>query len=240
VTRTLIFFAREPAREAREKGFASGDARDLFGRIARGWVRAAESAGASVLIASPPEDLRGWRRALAGERAVEWVAQLGRSFGRRLELAARAGTSRPGHFVLVGGDVPPAPQLLDAAFAARDSGADAVLAPARDGGVSLISLRGDDLDLLREIAVRRRDVAAVLERRLAERGRRVVCLSCLPDVDGRAALRLLLRRDLLAADLAILARRALWTPVPERVRASRLRPAPLVPFFAARAPPRAA
>lgn len=208
MTRTLVLFAREPVREAREKGFASREAGDLFAEIARGWIRAARATGAVPVIASPLEDRPGWRRAL-GSASVSWIVQRGQAFGDRLERAARTFAALPGHTLIVGGDVAPNASQLDAAFRALEAGADAVIGPAADGGVSLIGLDPRDLDLLREIGTRRRDVLALLERRLAERERRVARVGLLPDVDGQFGVRALLRYGGLPREIAETARRAL-------------------------------
>lgn len=207
--RYLVLFAREPAREAREKGFASPEAAVLFANFALGWLRAAHSARATLVVACPPEDRIAWRRALPETDDVLWTSQRGSSFGSRLEGTARRVARFAGHAVLVGGDVAPSVESLAGAFEALELGADAVLAPAHDGGVSLIGLHLPDVDLLRGIARRRRDVYVSLRRNLAERGRRVAVVGRVADVDGRRDLRALLRSDRLLPDLASLARRAL-------------------------------
>ena len=241
MTRAVVLFAREPAREAREKGLPGRAARDFFLRIARGWLCAAKSVGARVVIVAPAEDLGGWRRALAGEDPVLCIAQRGRSFGRRLELAARDIAGLAGRFVVVGGDVAPDATELAAAFAALESGADAVLSPAPDGGVSLISLRPEDLDLLRSIGPRQKDLAASLHGALEGRGRRTVHVGPLPDVDGRSALRGLLRQGAVPSDLALLARAALREgPTPLTAADADVRPPLPAAAADSRAPPLAA
>jgi glycosyltransferase A (GT-A) superfamily protein (DUF2064 family) len=92
-------------------------------------------------------------------------------------------------------------------FDLLERGADAVLAPAPDGGVSLLALAPEDLDLLRPIIPKRRDVFDRLLEKLGERGRRVRVVALLPDVDGRRGLRSILRS--LPAPLRATARRAL-------------------------------
>ena len=207
--RYVLLFARQPEREAREKGFVSADAADLFSAFASGWLDSARAVGAVLVIASPPEDRPAWRRRLAGRPGVLWLDQKGRSFGERLEACARSAVQLPGRAVIVGGDVAPDRRRLQDAFEALGAGADAVLAPARDGGISLVGLRPGDLDLLGGIARRRRDVFSRLYGRLKDRDRRVALVGGLPDVDGRSGARLLLRGGRLALDLSQLVRRLL-------------------------------
>lgn len=211
MTRYLVLFAREPARQAREKGFGRlPDASLLFEKFADGWARAAEKAGASLVISTPAEDLSGWSRTpgiTASERV--WIVQQGRSFGDRLRATAVEAASFGGHSVIVGGDVVPCADRLVAAFEALDQGAEAVLAAAADGGVSIIALPQRDVDLLARIGLRRRNVFSALRSALLARGRRVAILESAPDVDGRTALRGLLRASLFGGELSRLGRRVL-------------------------------
>jgi uncharacterized protein DUF2064 len=208
VNRYVILFAREPGREAFAKGFGK-PGEELFAAFAAGWLEAARAAGARLVVATPPEDRAAWRGRFPSDADVLWIAQRGGSFGERLEGVARQAAKLPGERVLVGGDVAPAASALTEAFAALEDGAEVVLGPAPDGGVSLVALRDHDLDLLADLAPRQRDVVASLARRLRGRGRVVRFVSQVPDVDGRRGLRLLLRRCRLSPDLTSLARRAL-------------------------------
>jgi glycosyltransferase A (GT-A) superfamily protein (DUF2064 family) len=208
MARFLVLFAREPSREAREKGLTSRAGSDLFAAFAAGWVKAARAAGARMILATPPEDLLAWRRALPEGTDLAFFAQRGGSFGSRLEDAARRVSRFGGRALLVGGDVAPSAEALEGAFRALEQGAEAVLSPAPDGGVSLLALSCADLDLLRSVGPRQPDVFRVLDRRLRERGRRVAVVAEAPDVDGRSALRALARAAGLRT-LASLVRRAL-------------------------------
>ena len=191
--RVLVLFAREPRREALEKGFSGASGERLFAAFARGWIDAASACGARVFIATPPDDRAGWLRVLAPGQ-FELLDQRGRSLGGRLEDAARrASAAAGGSVVLVGGDVPPCARSLARAFELRESAADAVVAPARDGGVSLVSLGDRDLDLLGRFAPRRSDVFSGLSRGLALRRRHTAVLARAADVDGRRELGRLLR-----------------------------------------------
>jgi glycosyltransferase A (GT-A) superfamily protein (DUF2064 family) len=241
VDRYLVLFARDPGREAREKGFgARGE--DLFVTFAAGWREAARRIQARVVVAAPPEDLAAWRARL-GQDASEilWIGQRGGCFGERLEDVARRAASLPGHAVLVGGDVAPTRRALEEAFAALEQGADAVLAPARDGGVSLLAVPSRDSDLLAALAPRQRDVAQTLRRRLAARGRSVALVAAAPDVDGRRGLRSLLLDSCFAAGLRSLALQILERLVIARKEAvAPPRPRTLANPWGLRAPPASA
>src|SRR5215467_10419076 len=166
MTRTLVLFAREPARQAREKGFRASEGTPLFRELARGWRGAARLAGAKLLISSPPEDRAAWARALGPNSGFAWIPQRGDSLGARLEQAARDAQEVGGRAVIVGGDVLPAGAALVEAFESLESGADAAISPASDGGVSLLAIGPDDFDLLRGIRPRRRTVLRELLREL--------------------------------------------------------------------------
>ncbi|MCA1610658.1 MAG: DUF2064 domain-containing protein [Acidobacteria bacterium] len=209
--RSLILFAREPSREARAKGFSASGAVDLFASFATGWLDAAERAGARLVVAAPAEDLAAWRRRLPSDRGISFIAQRGRSFGERVEESARRIASEGDSAVLVGGDVPPSARAVGRAFDALDREAGAVLAPAPDGGVSLIAIRAEDLDLLRRLTAGSTGVFATLADGLEERGRTVELVDIAPDVDSRRDLRRLLRAGVVFAARS-LARCALALP----------------------------
>ncbi len=241
MSRLVILFAREPSREARAKGFSNPEASEVFAAFAEGWRAAARRVGASLTIATPPEDLAAWRRRLGRGSERFLIAQRGCRLGERLEDAARRAGGFGGGALLVGGDVAPSDSLLKEAFEALERGAEAVIAPAEDGGVSLLALGQPDLALLSAIVARRRDVCARLLAALAKRGRRVRLLDRAPDVDGRRDLRALARRAFFAPSLTTLARRAL-----DRARVSAAPADPPLPHPSPgavpglRAPPRAA
>lgn len=207
--RHLVLFAREPRQEARRKGFSSSAAAELFATFAAGWADAARRAGARLVVAAPGQDRSGWQRSLGDTVAWTWIPQRGPSFGARLESVARAANALGGHAVLVGGDVVPSAGSLLRAFEALERGVPAVLAPAGDGGFSMVGF-GDagDLDILR--AVRLADAKALLAivRCLQERGRGVELVMPASDVDGRRGLRSLVRLLPKATPLRSLARLA--------------------------------
>ena len=207
--RVLVLFARQPRREARAKALPAVSGERLFEAFARGWVDAATRCGARLIVATPDGDRSGWRRALPGAR-FDIIEQRGCSLGSRLRFAARQAASGGGCVVLVGGDVAPSAASLAAAFELREGSAEAVIAPARDGGVSLVSLRGEDLDLLGRFVPRDAALFRNLRRSLELRNRRVAIVGAAADVDGRRELRRLLRTASLAnAQLTLLARAVL-------------------------------
>ncbi|MEO8349513.1 MAG: DUF2064 domain-containing protein, partial [Acidobacteriota bacterium] len=155
-------------------------------------AEAAAGADAQLVVAAPAGDRAGFRRRLSGAE-LRFLEQRGHSFGERLEDSARQAALLGGLAVVVGGDVAPCPRSLREAFALLEEGADAVIAPAPDGGISLVALADEDIDLLRELIPRRSDVFTRLCERLRQRGRRIGVLSAAPDVDGRRALRSLVR-----------------------------------------------
>lgn len=194
MNRFLVLFAREPARQARDKGLASREGTELFRGFARGWLDAARHAGARLIVAAPPEDRPAWNQVFSGAADRDWITQHGSSLGARLEDAARRAAALGGHAVLVGGDVTPSSAAVLEAFEAIETTADAVVSPAPDGGISLLALAPEDLDLLRGVRERRRTVLRDLLRGLSQRRRAVALLCPAADVDGRRSLRTLLRR----------------------------------------------
>ncbi len=204
MSRHLVLFARDPRRESQAKGFGL-PGEDLFAAFALGWFAAAQRHGARFVIATPPEDRPAWRNRLPDDAPVSWIAQRGCTFGQRLEGVARDAGQLPGPAILVGGDVAPSETAVAEAFAALESGADAVLGPASDGGVSLVGLSGQDADLLRSVAPRQRGVVDRLRQGLAARGRRLVLVASAPDVDGKSSL-LSLERGLASRETRTLVR----------------------------------
>ena len=240
--RVLVLFARAPRREASDKGLALASGERLFAAFAQGWIDAAANCGARVLVATPPEDRPAWRGALPPDARFEFLEQRGDSLGSRLEDAARRASASGGCVVVVGGDVAPSAPNLTAAFERREAGDDAVISPAGDGGVSLVSLRDSDLGLLGRFAPRRSDVFSGLARSLAVRGRRIAVVAPAADVDGRRELRRLLGTEALpSSDLEALARAALredrWNPGRLAANAA---PSAHVESLASRGPPHAA
>jgi hypothetical protein len=140
--------------------------------------------------------------------------------------------------VLVGGDVAPSAVALIEVFEAIEGGADAAIAPAPDGGVSLLALAPGDLDLLGGIRQRRRTLLRDLLHALSRRGRRVRLVAPAADVDGRRSLRLLLRGTRVPGALFALARLVLCPAIGASSRSELLpRPRALANPSGLRAPP---
>lgn len=237
MNRFLVLFAREPARQAREKGLHSPAAEGLFREFARGWARAARQTGARLVVATPAEDRRAWERSLAGVPNPGWMIQRGPSLGARLEDVARKAAALGGRAVLVGGDVSPSPTALLEAFRDLEGGCDAAISPAPDGGVSLLAVCPEDADLLRGIRPRRRTLLSDLLRALRLRGRRVSLVTPASDLDGRSALRRFARGRSVPSLLVELARRALTRPRPFRRSTAFLIPRVFFGSPALRGPP---
>jgi glycosyltransferase A (GT-A) superfamily protein (DUF2064 family) len=240
MNRHLVLFAREPVRQAREKGLEASEAAELFRGFAQGWLEAAGRVKARLIVATPPEDLTRWRRALACVEGLGWICQRGNTLGERLEDAACRAAAFGGNAVLVGGDVSPSESILKRAFEALETGAHAAVAPALDGGVSLLGLSASDLDLLRGIRPRCRTVLRDLLGALRHRGRRVELVGPAADVDGRRSLRALARRLPAGAPLRSLVKSLLGLQSRmDRFPASPARPRDLASPSGLRAPPAA-
>src|SRR6478672_3437176 len=116
MSRFLVLFAREPARQARDKGLPAREGAELFRGFARGWLDAASQAGARLIVAAPPEDRAAWDEVFADAAVGGWIGQRGSTLGARLEDALTRAADLGGHAVLVGGDVAPSAGSLLEAF----------------------------------------------------------------------------------------------------------------------------
>jgi rSAM/selenodomain-associated transferase 1 len=125
------------------------------------------------------DELRVRARALSARLRVQAGAELGDRMAASLEDGLADGVLP----VLVGSDLPglTAAHLLDAAAALRD-GADAVFAPAEDGGYGLVGLSRPAPELFRDVPWGTAEVMTVTRRRGA--GLRVVELAPVWDVDN--------------------------------------------------------
>lgn len=236
--RLLVLFARAPLSEARDKGLPEEPGSGFFLGVAREWREAARRAGAKVAVSAPPEDLSAWRRVLPGAGDVLWIEQRGGTFGARLEDASRRASRFARHVVVTGGDVIPSDAALSAAFDALASGSAAVIAPAPDGGISMVSVPSDP-DVLRSIGRRRRDVFRYVRRRLLARGRAVTVIQSVADVDGPRALRKV-TGPVELRQLASYLRRATRPPISRETRAAPALRAPATRSLLLRGPPLAA
>jgi len=158
-SRAVLIFARTPEAEARAKDLRVSRAAPLFEAVIGLWIGAAQRAGAVPIIACSPSD-RGRFAAIVPTASPEWIDQGHGNFGERLSGAVSEGFGRGyGAVVVTGIDTPP-PESLDRVFSPLESGAaDAVIAPATDGGINLIALTADATELLATIRARQGDAA---------------------------------------------------------------------------------
>jgi glycosyltransferase A (GT-A) superfamily protein (DUF2064 family) len=186
--RAVVLFARTPESEASAKGLPPG-ATVIFEALIRAWLRAAESAGATPIIACSPAD-RSRLSAIAPKRARLYVDQAGERFGDRLAGAAAA-CSRFSPIVIAGIDAPPPDLQLTFDLLERGE-VDAAIAPARDGGVNAIGFIEPPLDLLRSFTIG----DASLARRCFEFFDDVLRLEGSTDIDSAKCLRAAARERL--------------------------------------------
>ncbi|MGH8706215.1 MAG: TIGR04282 family arsenosugar biosynthesis glycosyltransferase, partial [Burkholderiales bacterium] len=137
--------------------------------------------------------------ALAKRHRVTLRAQGRGDLGARMQRAFERALRAAGAAVLIGSDCPALRTAdLRAAMRALGHGADAVLAPAEDGGYALIGLRRASRRLFAGVAWGGADVLARTRRRLARLGWRWVELRTLWDVDRPEDYARLVRSRLLA------------------------------------------
>jgi glycosyltransferase A (GT-A) superfamily protein (DUF2064 family) len=147
--RAVLIFARSPEAEAKAKRLPIATAAPLFRALLDSWLNAASACDATAIVASP------------AHLAVDalHIAQRGASFGERLANSCYDAWSLGFDSILIGGIDAPPPRSLDEAFAILESGrADAVVAPARDGGLNLIGLRTPAVEFLSSVRPRQRDL----------------------------------------------------------------------------------
>ncbi|HKQ62949.1 MAG TPA: TIGR04282 family arsenosugar biosynthesis glycosyltransferase [Candidatus Polarisedimenticolaceae bacterium] len=119
--------------------------------------------------------------------ATQGAGDLGERMLRALERAHREGSRAT---VLIGADAPTLPAAtIDAGFALLDSGADAVVAPAEDGGYVLIGTRAPHPELFAEVGWGGPHVLAETRERARRSRRTLVELPGGFDVDDHAGLR---------------------------------------------------
>lgn len=110
--------------------------------------------------------------------------QKGQDLGERMARATRAGLRRAPFVLLMGSDCPElAPRELRRAARWLAGGADAVLAPARDGGYALIGLRRPADFIFRDMPWGSQDVYRETATRLKNSGWQLRTLDTVSDVD---------------------------------------------------------
>ena len=162
MSRAIVIFARVPECEAASKRLPIERAARLFRSVIAAWLRTAERARATPVIACPAE-ARPRMATIAADVPRVYVDQRGNTFGQRLANASEEVFALGFQSVVITGiDVAPLDDL-DSAFRSLEAGR-CVIAPARDGGVNLIGLRSPARQLLSTFAVR--------DSRIADRCRR--------------------------------------------------------------------
>lgn len=141
----VVVFCRRPQPGVGKQRLAAGVGREAAHAIARALLACtledlADWAGPIVLAPAAAQDA-DWARSLLGARA-RVLPQPDGNLGERLEAVDRA-LRQDGHqrLLFVGTDAPALPGGFFASAAAALDLADVVLAPARDGGVTLMGAR---------------------------------------------------------------------------------------------------
>jgi rSAM/selenodomain-associated transferase 1 len=126
----------------------------------------------------------GWLRALCRNAGVALRLQKGSDLGSRMAHATRAALRRAPYVLLIGADCPElSPRELRRGARALAAGADAVLAPAHDGGYALIGLKRPADFLFRAMPWGSERVYAETAERLRNCGWRLRALAAVGDVD---------------------------------------------------------
>lgn len=159
--RSILLFARSPEREASAKRMRL--AAPLFRALVASWLDAAKRHDATPVIACDDGD-REALASIAPEIAREWIEQRGNSFGERVARAADETFARGFDAVLIAAiDAPP--HDLAEAFATLERGTP-VLSPSRDGGINYLGLTKPMPELLAQLELHRRNLAALCKRAL--------------------------------------------------------------------------
>ena len=125
-----------------------------------------------------------WLKSVSRRNAVALRIQEGKDLGERMAHATREALRRAPFVLLMGADCPElAPRELRRAARWLAGGADAVLAPARDGGYALVGLARPLPAIFHAIAWGSGDVYAQTEARLKNCGRRLRALAPVGDID---------------------------------------------------------
>lgn len=193
--RALLVFTRSPEAEARAKGFALEQTAGLFAAFLASWKRAAEGAGASLLISTPPRCAKPIQ-ANGLYEDVRFLVQSPARFGRRLASAVEGAFQLGFSSVsVVAGDTPAIPSAeLDGVFEALERrDAPFVVGPACDGGVYLIGLPRADIGFLARVSLRNPRTCDEIVSSLEQGGKKVSLLASRDEVDSLADLQRLFR-----------------------------------------------
>lgn len=193
--RAILIFTREPVagRAKTRLGRALGGKRaaSLAGRmLERTLEHACAVPGARVQLWCHPSTRHPLFRRLGERYGARLYPQRGADLGERMGSALGHALTGPGTALLVGGDCP----LLRSreyqrAFSWLESGEDAVLGPAADGGYVLLGLREPDADLFKAMPWGTAAVAELTRMRFRANGWSWRELPSLPDIDRPCDLR---------------------------------------------------
>ncbi|MGH9441109.1 MAG: TIGR04282 family arsenosugar biosynthesis glycosyltransferase [Thermoanaerobaculia bacterium] len=189
-SRALLVFTRTPEAEARAKGLSPERAAGLFAGFLDSWRRAAEEAGARLVLSSPERCADRFRTHALGEGATI-LAQAARPFGERLASAVGEVFELGFRCVsVVAGDTPALSggELRIVFEALEGSAPPAVVGPSRDGGVYLIGLGSPENRILREFSLRNPRLCAEVESAFEISGLEVLKLGVRGEVDSLADL----------------------------------------------------
>lgn len=185
----LIVFARAP-RPGRVKSRlqsalgAAGAARLHARLLARALATARSARCGAVELHCAPHPGHPLFRALARRHGIRLRKQVGGDLGARMHGALEGALKGADAAVLIGSDCPALrPADIRAAFAALRAGADAVLAPAEDGGYPLIGLKRASSALFEGVPWGGPKVLSETRARLARMGWTWIELRLLWDVD---------------------------------------------------------
>jgi glycosyltransferase A (GT-A) superfamily protein (DUF2064 family) len=202
--RLVIVFARAPQDERLAKPLVKRQRRHVEelhrALLERALAAAAVDADVRLVTTGPLPALRRLALAHVAPHRLQLAAQAGTTFSERLERAMQAAFSDGyRHVVVIGGDAPNISRThVEAAFAALDAEADAVLGPARDGGYYLLALSSFTLAPFRNVTLPTANAFAQTRAALAKAGLRVAALAPLDDVDDARALPSLARSPVAA------------------------------------------
>ena len=142
----VIVFARAPIPGAAKTRLiprlGAWRAARLQARLTAHAVQVARRASRTVEVHVTPSARHPFFRRLQAAERIRLERQRGRDLGQRMRAAFERALRRHRFVVLIGTDCPAlAPRDLRRALRLLRAGADAVLAPAEDGGYALIALR---------------------------------------------------------------------------------------------------
>jgi rSAM/selenodomain-associated transferase 1 len=184
----IVVFAKAPlaglAKTRLIPALGAGGAAALAARMLAHTLEQALLAGVGKveLCATPAPGTGAWRD-IAVPAAVVWSAQGEGDLGARMARAAQRVTAAGEAVLVIGTDCPAldAARLREAAAALQ--AADAVIAPAADGGYALLGMHRFDSRVFRDIAWSTADVARITLQRLQALGWSVARLPPVRDID---------------------------------------------------------